>query len=173
MSLVTCPPSSGISYVYSLSHLCTWEGTESISRLLPRPSINMYSVIWETGPKPIMGGQLAFKIWHSDNSSLNWVCPFSFLCLLNIFETMSLWLCLSSFPWILCTRFPGLAAVCSFDLGHLPRHRRPQSWVSLSVQSQCQQPLGNQPSKWTLRVCATSRVWWVPTSPGPQASNQP
>lgn len=101
----------------------------------------------------------AFRARHSDhNGLLSGMCPFPSLCLLKVFETMSLWLVLFLSPRKLHTRFPGLAAVGSVDLGHLPRHRRPQPREPLSVQSQCQQPLGDQPSQRTLRVRATSRV---------------
>ena len=50
------------------------------------------------------------------------MCHFSFHCLLKVFETMSLWPFLFPTPRKLCPRFPGLAAVSSIDLGHLPCH---------------------------------------------------
>lgn len=110
--------------------------------------------------------------WTADFQSLT-VAILSFELVLSIFLSLAadgLWnnvsLTLPPSP----PRFPSLAAVCSFNLGHLPCHWRPQSRMPLSVPGQCQQPLGNQPPQWSLRVCAPSRVWWVPASLGQLAS---
>lgn len=101
----------------------------------------------------------AFRARRSDhNGPVKGMCPFPSLCSLKVSETMSLRLVLFLSPRKLRARFPGLAAVGGFDLGHVPRHRRPQPREPLSVPSQCQQPLGDQPSQRALGVRATSRI---------------
>ena len=123
LALLKCAVCSSVnsshSFTLSRAHL----EMNRLYRPAALPPLMMYSGCQEVEPRPATVSQQAFRARGSDhNCPLSGMCHFSFHCLLKVFETMSLWPFVFPTPRKLCPRFPGLAAVSSVDLGHLPCH---------------------------------------------------